>query len=110
MVRALYPAARLPTFHVGSADHVTSVTASLLLNDYNLTLLADHHAHALRRSPEALTRYSAAAYNGNPKWAIRAIARCGAQWMTQQCGLRPESVIYLAKVRAVWPIVMGRSD
>lgn len=108
MVRQQYPAARLPAFADGSADHRTSVTASVLLNDYNLTLLTDGRARALLQSPEALTRYSAAAYNGNPRWAIRAIAQCGAQWMTQACGLRPETVVYLAKVRAIWPIVMGQ--
>lgn len=106
MVRRAYPRARLLPCAIGSRIQTESVVASILLNDYNLTLLDAAHARRLRRSPEGLTLYSAAAYNGNPTWAIRAIDRCRSQWMDpRRCGiLRPETVVYMQKVQAVWAI------
>lgn len=107
MVRRKYPTARLSPFHNGSSNQIESVMAAILLNDYNLTLLEGAHVQALLRRPEVLTLYSAAAYNGNPQWAIDAIASCGHHWMhPRRCGqLRSETDVYLRKVQLVWPMV-----
>ncbi|MBI4434117.1 hypothetical protein HY632_05065 [Candidatus Uhrbacteria bacterium] len=107
MIQRAYPAAELPSFAEGAHDHVVSIMAAILLNDYNLRFLEEPHRTKLGAEPEFLTLFSAAAYNGNPKWAKKAIARCGVRWMdVQHCGiLRRETAVYLQKVGAVWPTI-----
>ncbi|MBI2482678.1 hypothetical protein HYV74_00705 [Candidatus Uhrbacteria bacterium] len=105
MVQRAYPEARLPPFMEGASDQTTAAMAAILLNDYNTQYLQDAHRRTLGPTPESFTLYAAAAYNGNPKWAIQAIGRCGAHWMDRRrCGiLRSETAVYMEKVRVVWP-------
>lgn len=86
----------------GTRDHLASVMAAILLNDLNLVRLEPRHRQFLRRHADAFTKYSAAAYNGNPYWADQAITHCGANWTERSCRwLRSETVVYLDKVDAV---------
>lgn len=102
-VVARYQRANLPrNCQEGTREHLASVMASILLNDLNLVRLEPQHRQFLRRHTDAFTKYSAAAYNGNPYWAEQAISHCGSRWTERSCRwLRNETIIYLDKVDAV---------
>lgn len=98
-----YPKAQLiDNFGEGMDNHVNAAKASLLLFDSDLSYLAKPHRTFLKKYPEAMGMYLAAAYNGGPKRALDSIHRYGKAWESH---VAPETRMYLKEYKAVWGIL-----
>lgn len=106
MIRGSYPLARLNTdFEKGTADHLNSMTAAILLYDYNLKVFYQKFGN----NP-SLEEYLAASYNGGagrilqalstsisariPDWAKAKYSRSSKREI-----IRPETKGFLEKLR-----------
>jgi hypothetical protein len=99
---ARYPSAHLnPEFVSGMNDHRNAAMASLLLFDSDLSVLGREQRAELKKQPEAMGQFLAAAYNCGAGRTKSAIAQHGPNWTTR---LLPETCVYLKKFDAVWPI------
>lgn len=98
-----YPKAGLiDDFILGMDNHVNAATASLLLFDSDLSYLRKDHRKFLKGHPEAMGKYLAAAYNGGPSKALKAIRRHGEAWEDH---VLPETRTYLKEFEAVWKLL-----
>lgn len=74
----LYPLAKLePDFVKGMNNHFNAAKASLLLFDADLSFLKPDHRKFLKKNPQAMGKYLAAAYNGGAGRAQGAIQDYG---------------------------------
>ena len=106
-IRKTYPAAKLiEDFEKGSADHINSITAAILLFDYNLNHFIKTHGQKISQDPR-LEEYLAAAYNGGPAKASKSLksslsARL-SDWINgglkPETGLRSETIGFISKLR-----------
>lgn len=79
IVRTRYPAAQLPSFHIGSVDHVWSIMAAVLLHDLNTWELVESFGISILQDPQ-LEHYLAAAYNGGIGRVKTGIRKYGRDW------------------------------
>ncbi|HEX8974444.1 MAG TPA: transglycosylase SLT domain-containing protein [Patescibacteria group bacterium] len=86
----------------GMENHRNAAKASLLLFDSDLSYLPVRHRQFLRKHPEAMGKYLAAAYNGGASRAARAIRIYRGEWESH---VLPETQCYLKKFNAVWKIL-----
>lgn len=99
-IRKFYPEAQLNSdFEKGAADHLNSMMAAILLYDYNLRGLIDHHGDKILHDPR-LGEYLAAGYNGRPTTAFSslkaAISKNFPDWTSK---LKDETKGFIAKYR-----------
>ena len=101
MVRKTYPAAQLPEFKIGAANHTESIKAAILLYDYNLNELAKAFRIDIL-DDENLNFYLYAAHNCGIGRVIQAIKRTkpGQDWRValRKLGKTDETIVFLEKV------------
>lgn len=103
--RLNYPAARLHLNHMhGMQDHVNAVIAMYCLADWIQTSLGPDELSALRRDPEEIGAYIAAAYNGGHHRAVRAYTRFPDSWDQHhgRRGLLKNTTKYVKTFRLVY--------
>jgi hypothetical protein len=99
----LYASAGLDTNFVrGMEEHQNAAKASLLLFDSDLGYLPRNHRQFLKKHPEAMGKYLAAAYNGGASRAARAINIYRGDWERH---VLSETQCYLRKFNAVWKLL-----
>jgi hypothetical protein len=104
-LKKYYPDARLlENFIDGMNNHFNAAKASLLLFDSDLSSLEKEHRAFLKKSPIAMGKFLAAAYNGGAKRVAEAIAADGEKWETSPI-LREETRTYLQKFTEVWRLL-----
>ena len=86
-------------FEKGASDHLNSMTAAILLYDYNLSHLIKRHGDKITKDPR-LEEYLAAAYNGGPARVSRSYTATILNKINEWFGhLRPETKGFIKKLR-----------
>ena len=105
-LRKYYPEAGLISFEEGARNHVQSMTAAVLLYDYNLADLVRKYGRDILNDPK-LEEYLAASYNGKPARVTKSITAAVraniSDWMesltAKAGGLANETRGYMVKLR-----------
>lgn len=99
-LRKEYKLAKLmEDFNIGAADHTNSITAAILLYDYNLSGLVSKFGKNIVQD-KRIEEYLSASYNGSPSWVHQSLkANLGkntGEWTTY---LRKETLGFMTKLR-----------
>jgi hypothetical protein len=98
-----YPNAGLDVNFVrGMENHHNAAKASLLLFDSDLSYLKNSHRQFLKKNPQAMGKYLAAAYNGGSPRASNRIQVYKGSWESH---VLPETQCYLKKFDATWKLL-----
>ena len=92
----------IDNFGDGMDNHINAAKATLLLFDSDLSYLPKSHRKFLKKHPEAMGKYLAAAYNGGPSKALRSIRKHAGAW---EAHVLPETRTYLKEFEAVWKVL-----
>ncbi|MBI2669900.1 MAG: hypothetical protein HYX20_02045 [Candidatus Yanofskybacteria bacterium] len=99
IVKKTYPAAQLPEFKVGAANHIESIKAAILLYDYNLNELIRTLGIGIL-DDENLNFYLYAAHNCGIGRVIQALKKPGKDWRQalRKLSKTNETIMFLEKV------------
>lgn len=102
LMRKKYSQATLPPFNTGTRNHIESIKAAILLQNYNLEVLETALGEKITEDPN-LEHYLAAGYNGGIGPVVKAIQKSqakGTGWRQELRKLKKtnESLDYLNKL------------